>query len=239
MFVTIALEKEGGLGEVVILDCVAVDLFVTCMVSVISPPVPREAGVASKEASSALLVHVGRLPEREKPPCASTVTVVSVSPATSAAAESGKTVILKTSLPPGPIWLADEPFEHAPEPCLKANTMVWVVTLLTHQPSGGSVDELMLYFVTSTVKVICRISLPALLLVTVKGSTALGSCMATSVPAGSVTVYVSAAKAGSAVSAKKSAITNTDEAEAPAAKRPTRAFRKTPDPNRILSKAAS
>lgn len=94
----------------------------------------------------------------------------------------------------------------------------------------------MLYFVTSTVKVICRISLPALLFVTVNGSTAFGSCIATSVPPGSVTVYVSAAQAGIAAIARKNASMNTDVAEMMAANKP---LGKPLGINRFFSKPAS
>jgi hypothetical protein len=187
-----ALENVGGAGVEFMVDCDAVERFVTCMVSVITPPTPVEVGVAVKDASIDLRVHVGSAPESEKPPCVETDAPESESPVTSAAAASGSAVMLNSRLAPGDIRLEVEPLEHAPLPCSRASVMDPVLTDLTHQPAGGEVEELISYLAVSTVKVISLMFFEALLLVTVSGSTASGSPMVTSVPDGTVTVKVSA-----------------------------------------------
>jgi hypothetical protein len=139
---------------------------------------------------------VGRDPDRENPPWVATLALARVSPVTSAAAASGSTVRLKSRLPPGAISPAVEPELQAPLPCSRAKVMEPLDTVFTHHPVGATVEELKVYLAVSTVKTSSLMSFvdPATF-VTVRGSTAAGSCMVTSVPAGMATVKVLAANA--------------------------------------------
>lgn len=184
-------EGMGGLGAELIDDWLTVERLVTCIVSKIVPPVPVEAGVAVKEASKDLLVHTGRGPEREKPPCDVMDMPLRLSMLISAEEDAGRTARLKVWLPPGGIWPL-EPLLQEPLPCWTEYVTKFTSKFFMHQPEGGMTAALTVYLAVSNVKVISLISFDALLLVMVTGIRALTSCMTTSVPEATVAVNVSA-----------------------------------------------
>ena len=75
-------------------------------------------------------------------------------------------------------------------------------TELTHQPAGGTVDGLNVYFDVSMLKVIDLMSLDGPLFKTVTGTIACGSSITTSAPAGTETENVSASAGACAASRK-------------------------------------